>query len=192
MPLFLGNEKKIITTSANDLKRKQKLESRYYFTNWVPKSINQDGTIYNEVGYKDEWRLSSSGAEKELKESTVFGFIPCTEKDIIRMSGVEWMPTQVNDNSNNCYSYISFYDKDFTLIGSVNCYRGDTNLVSNISKHKLLNQDKSSHSITIDKNGIISFNISYQDGESFNYIRLSAQGKGENAIVTINEEIHIL
>lgn len=157
------------------------------YINKAPKTINADGTIYNEVGYKEGYRLSSSGAEKAQDKAVTFGFIPCTRDDVIRLAGIEWMPTVADG-----YCYIAFYDINFNILSTLNCFRYDTNLVSNIGgsdRVNVLNKDKTSHSVTIDENGVVLFNLSYLDGKDFAYIRISAQGEGKNAIITLNEEI---
>ena len=154
--------------------------------NLVPFSTVSGGaSIYNDVGYKEGYRLSSSGAEKTQTNSVVTGFIPATPKDIIRMSGVSWAPTVSSG-----YSYIAFYDANYTLLATINEYTGGTtNGISNISAGTVLNSNKAAHTITADSNGIYTFNLSYQDNASFTFIRINAEGAGANMIVTKNEEI---
>lgn len=154
--------------------------------NLVPFSTISGGTtIYNNVGYKEGYRLSASGAEKTQTDSVVTGFIPVTPKDIIRMSGVSWAPTVSNG-----YSYIAFYDANYTLLATINEYTGGSSIgVSNLNPGTILNSNITKHSITADSNGVYTFNLSYQEGASFSYIRISAEGAGANMIVTKNEEI---
>lgn len=154
--------------------------------NLVPFSTISGGTaIYNEVGYKEGYRLSSSGAEKTQTNSVVTGFIPATQKDIIRMSGVSWTPTVSKG-----YSYIAFYDANYTLLATINEFTsGTTNGVSNMNPGTVLKSSKTAHTIAADENGVYTFNLSYQDGASFSYIRISAEGIGSDLVVTKNEEI---
>lgn len=154
--------------------------------NLVPFStVSGGGEIYNSTGYKEGYRLSSSGDEKTQTNSVVTGFIPATTRDIIRMSGVSWAPTVSSG-----YSYIAFYDANYTLLATINEYTGGTtNGVSNINAGTVLNSNKTAHTITADSNGVYTFNLSYQDNASFSFIRISAEGAGANMIVTKNEEI---
>lgn len=154
--------------------------------NLVPFStVSGGGEIYNSTGYKEGYRLSSNGDEKAQINSVVTGFIPATTRDIIRMSGVSWAPTVSSG-----YSYIAFYDANYTLLATINEYTGGTtNGVSNMSAGTVLNSSKTAHTITADSNGVYTFNLSYQDNASFSFIRISAEGTGSNMIVTKNEEI---
>ena len=43
--------------------------------NLIPTSIDRDGSIYNGVGYKNGYKLNSSGAETARADRTVTGFI---------------------------------------------------------------------------------------------------------------------
>ena len=161
----------------------------YGTPNLVPFSTVSGGaSIYNDVGYKEGYRLSSlssSGVEKAQTNSVVTGFIPATPKDIIKMSGVSWVPT-VSDG----YCYICFYDANYTLLATINEYvGGTTNGVSNVSAGTVLINDKTAHTITADSDGVYTFNLSYQDDASFSYIRISAEGLGANMIVTKDKKI---
>lgn len=155
------------------------------YTNQVPLSTDTNGSIFNSIGYQEGYRLSSSGALKVQTNSVVTGFMPANRNAKIRMSGVSWVPTPSEG-----YCYITFYDENFTLLATLNEYRGGTsNGVSNIGNRSgtLINTDKSKSNIkTID--GVTTFNIAFQTGD-FSYIRISAEGKGSNMIVTINEDI---
>lgn len=154
--------------------------------NLVPFStVSGGGEIYNSTGYKEGYRLSSGGEEKTQTNSVVTGFIPATTRDIIKMSGVSWAPTVSG------YSYIAFYDANYTLLATINEYTGGTtNGVSNIGNTGgILNTNKSAHSIVADENGVYTFNISYLDNASFSFIRISAEGTGSNMIVTKHKEI---
>lgn len=185
MGLYLGNNQKYKVNFNNQI---------YNFL--IPKYTNRafrsiagaDKTIYNNTGYKNGYRLSSSGAEKVQTNATTFGFIPATEKDAIRLAGVEWVPT-VSEG----YCYITFYDENFTLLSTLNCYQNQkspyVSNLNNLSSEGVLNTNKEAHTIIIDENGVVFFNLSYVEGKTFSYIRISAQGDGKNAIITINEEI---
>ena len=57
------------------------------YTNQVPISTDADGNVYNGTGYKDGYRINSSGAEAELSGFTATGFIPFTKGQTIRIGG---------------------------------------------------------------------------------------------------------
>lgn len=149
--------------------------------NWVPYSIDTDKSIYNGIGYKEGYRLSSSGELKTQANSVATGFIPANTDSLITMSGVVWPPAVSSG-----YTYICFYDKNFTKLAHINAYTGQTgNGVSNMTSGTVLNSSASSHNITKDENGIYTFNLTYQSGASFAYIRISAEGLGSNMVINI-------
>lgn len=81
------------------------------YTNLVSTSVDTDGSVYNGTGYKTGYRLNSSGAETELSDGMVSGFIAYSGQ-VIRVrtsSGV------VATQSGN---YLAMYDETFTKIYS--------------------------------------------------------------------------
>ena len=146
--------------------------------NQVKYSINSDGSLYNNgLGYKNGYRLSSSGAEKAQAKSTVTGFMPITNSSLISMSGVGW------GCPSGGYSYIAFYDANFTLLATVNRdSMTHTTGVSNVSSYV----SKSESSILTDENGVTTFNsIKFTKTFDFAYIRISTEGDGADMVVTI-------
>ena len=87
-----------------------------FLTNLIGSSIDTDGSVYNGCGYRDGYRLSSSGAEKEYTssyfESTVTGFIPVSNLDVLYIEDCYWFDT------NNALNYICGYDSSFNFIGA--------------------------------------------------------------------------
>lgn len=153
------------------------------YTNLVPSSKESGGnTIYNGgLGYKNGYRLSSSGAEKTQSGSVVTGFIPAKRGDTIRMSGATW-GTTVSAG----YCYIQYYDANFNLVYTINRYMNeDSNGISNTGSYV----DKTNSTISTDTNGVTTFNIVFKTNTPYSYIRISATGLGANMIVTVNEEI---
>lgn len=151
--------------------------------NWVPVSRDTDGSFYNGIGYIEGYRLSSSGSLKAQANTVATGFIPAKFGDTIRMKGVIWGST-VSDG----YSYITFYDNNFSLLATVNLHQTSNDSgVSNISSDSIIS--KTNSSILTDDNGVTTFNIVFKKTIPFNYIRISATGAGENMIVTVNEKI---
>lgn len=60
------------------------------FTNQIPLSIDSSGAVYNGVGYKAGYRLStSSGNESAASGMTVTGFIPVPAAATIRIKGID-------------------------------------------------------------------------------------------------------
>lgn len=153
--------------------------------NRVPLSIDIDGSIYNGCGYIENYRLESSGGIAGKDNIISTGYIPYTAGDVIRLYGVSWTPAF------NCYTYadrfcyISFYDKNFSILGSVNV----DNLKQNTSRG-ICGTDESAHTIIEDPiNCMTEFHISFTDSSAIKYFRINGCGRPENMIVTINEPI---
>lgn len=155
------------------------------YENQVPLSIDTDGSLYKNIGYIEGYRVSSSGALSAQADTVTTGFIPGTNGDVIRMSGVRW-GTAVSYG----YCYIQFYDANFQNIGHINKYGEDTtnDNVSNVSG--IVDKTKANSHILTDSNGITTFDVSFvANANQFSYFRISATGKGADMIVTVNEEI---
>lgn len=157
------------------------------YINWVPRSTDTDGSIFNGTGYKDNVRLSSGGGISGSAQngSVTTGFIPFVGGDscIIRMKGVRWVNTSQDGLG---HYYIIFYDKNKTRLGYLSAgeYPSYTHVVT----------------VTRDANGVESvvWNQDYGTSNSLlqivrneaAFIRINAYGKGADMIVTINEEIN--
>lgn len=151
--------------------------------NRVLSSIDVDGEIFNNIGYQEGYRLSSSGALKEQNSSVVTGFIPYKVGDIVRMNGVNWSTTVSTG-----YVYIVFYDKDFAYLSHINRYMEGSTTDKGISNASTT-INKNTSSILTDVNNITTFNIKFVNQLDVAYIRISANGKGADMMITINEEI---
>lgn len=79
------------------------------YKNLVPLSTNADGSIYNGTGYKNGYRLNSSGTETELSGAACSGYIPYNF-ETIRVWGT------TNSNKNTTGFYVALYDASFTRI----------------------------------------------------------------------------
>ena len=65
-----------------------KISSEIGYTNMIPLSIDTDGNIYNEIGYKINTRLkTSTGVEETYNNVSVTGFISVNNGDIIYIKG---------------------------------------------------------------------------------------------------------
>ena len=158
------------------------------YTNLVPTSKDTDGSVFNGVGYRDGYRLSSSGSLSAQNGKTVSGFIPCKSTDLIRLSGVDWFPP-------DGYCYLVFYDSNLATLGSVNVYVNSTAASGYLSGARGIVRFKSTTNTPMDihpseSNGVFTFDqITFTDGSAVAYFRINGHGNGENMIVTVNEEI---
>lgn len=140
------------------------------YHNLVPTAIDSNGAS---APYTDGQMLSSSGATSEDNHFTVTGFIPFDGGAVhvyrIGGEGITW---------NEYGARLAWYNADFTLKGSV------------LSYNQL---DKSIYYPTKveDANAAAAFstdiNVSPPQGAA--YFRVSAKGKGENLVVTLDEKI---
>lgn len=79
------------------------------YTNQVPTSQDISGNIYNEgLGYKEDYRLGSSGGESANTGSIISGFIPYNGEVIRAYGSTSFKPDATG-------YYIIFYDKNFNM-----------------------------------------------------------------------------
>lgn len=153
------------------------------YTNLVPTSTDADGSVYNGVGYMDNYRLSSSGGVSSTAQtgSVVTGFIPFAVSDVIRMKGAQWLGATETYGG---HYYLCFYDSSKNLITTNNPTSSsyDTSWTGTIS-------------IVYDEaTGVTTFDV-VDDGSfaaviaSAAYFRINAYGSGADLIITVNEEI---
>ena len=165
------------------------VESSTTATNVVPLSVDESGNIYNGTGYKDGYRLNSSGTEKEQANSTLTGFIRCNKGDIIRMTGAVFAEYASGGSEDGLtpgngvgalYSYLALYDANKTKIAiSQATQAGMEGLNVKITW--------GTFPVSVPSD-IVTFDLTNID-ENTAYIRINAVGQGANMIVTINEEI---
>ena len=142
------------------------------YTNLLPLATDTDRkTIYQEKGFIDGQRLSSSGSITTQAGMQVSGFISAKEGDILRIKGIKGMTSKT--------SYVISYNSSNTAV-----------------KYKAFAQDATTNEfitpgagfMTVE-NGIVTYPlVSDYFGTGFDAIRFSGVF-GENTIVTINEEI---
>lgn len=82
------------------------------YTNQVPISVDENGAIYNGVGYKNGYRVRSGGAEAAVDHASCTGFIPLKAGDIVRMSGYN----ALNASAQNA---INVYNVNYENLGQV-------------------------------------------------------------------------
>lgn len=83
--------------------------------NLVPYAIDTDGSIYNDTGFMDGWRLNSSGVPTEYATACHIGYIRCVKGQIIRTIGN-------TGNIGNAGNTLSCYDSNFTFLSSQPIY----------------------------------------------------------------------
>ena len=143
------------------------------YTNQVPISTDADGNVYNGTGYKDGYRINSSGAEAELSGFTATGFIPFTKGQTIRIGG-----EGITYAEYGCM--LMFYDAAKTYISN-----------SGIAYDKVGNTTygtwttEETSVFCLDPLDTYPYTLSGING----YIRISAKGSGANLIVTLDEKI---
>ena len=143
------------------------------YTNQVSISTDTDGNVYNGTGYKDGYRLNSSGAEAQLSGFTATGFIPFTKGQTIRIGG-----EGITFDSYGCI--LMCYDTSKTVISNVG-----------IGYDKVGNANYGTW--TTEKTSVFCLDPVYNYPSTFSgdslYIRISAKGSGANLIVTLDEKI---
>ena len=143
------------------------------YTNQVPISTDEDGNIYNGTGYKDGYRINSSGAEAALSGFAATGFIPFTKGQTIRIGG-----EGITYAEYGCL--LMFYDAAKTYISN-----------SGIAYDKVGNTTygtwttEETSVFCLDPFDTYPNTLSGING----YIRISAKGSGANLIVTLDEKI---
>lgn len=164
---------------------------RRAIVNLVPTSIDTDGSIFNGTGYKDGYRLSSSGGLSSQTYTTTTGFIPCKSTDVIRMGGLSYKTISAT------YNYLAFYDANFTLLGSINIYKESSTSTGYAQVARGIMGINNGVKPPTEANGITTFDNHYfkSDADKVAYFRINGQwetnsGKGgKDLIITVNEEI---
>lgn len=175
----LPNQKSI---SINDIEMKELLingvtiwESGH--TNLVPLSTEADGkTIYNNgLGYKNGYRIRSSGAEAGHGSASHTGYIKAKGGDVVRLSGYDAM---IVDSANS----INVYDKNHNNLGQISA---NSTWSYGIFEGNTHNWDD----VILEKSGVYYWVV--PEGFDIEYIRVTGYTKrdGSKMIVTVNEEI---
>lgn len=153
------------------------------YINQVPISIDTDKSVFNGTGYKEGYRLSSSGVVKESNGVVVTGYIPVKGGDVVRIYGCEFATTL------NALSYICAYDSSFTFIGAKSSVAGSSLSFTNYGTNIM-------GSYSADEN--YNFTVTLANVSNIAYIRVCSKGHiagnyasfdPKDMIVTVNEEI---
>lgn len=158
------------------------------YKNWVKYAIDTDGSIYQSgKGYIDGYRLSSSGGLSSQANTVTTGFIEYQAGDLIRMSGVDWKPAITSETR---YCYLAFYDSQFNVLGSINCFNTTAMSSGYNGLARGICAFKNGINIPSIANGVTTFdNINFSDTSQIAYFRVNGYGSGAEMIVTVNEEI---
>ena len=90
----------------------------YNCTNHVKRSIANDFSIYNGCGYKNGYRISSDGTEKELDRSAATGYIKVSPGDTVRIGGGQFIGASTHGSA------LAAYDSSFNLLGQFSMLSG--------------------------------------------------------------------
>lgn len=145
------------------------------YTNRVRTSIDTDKSIYNGTGYKEGYRLNSSGVPAELEGAVHSGFIPYNG-EVIRAWGT------TNSSAGTSGNYIGLYDSNFAKI----YVHGGSNYVS---YGGTWTAKDGKYMVTVDP-ATCSNTATKSYLASAKYIRVSMPNcTGANLVVTLNEPI---
>lgn len=134
----------------------------YENINLVPTSKDSSGAIFNGTGYKDNTRINSKCVEAEYTGFSATGFIPYSTGQTIRLKGGTF-------TRYGCM--IGLYREDFSVIHGVDYSRIGNSLYG-----------------TWDLSEDTAFTFACST-KGVSYIRISAEGKGADFIVTIDKPI---
>ena len=141
-------------------------------TNQIPISTDINGNIYNGIGYKDNARITSSGAEGTLDGAFLTGFIPVTAGDTIYLNS-------------------GILDPNWGSAGSANSrlYASDKTTTTNAFNPAIIESASALENIVKDSSGyVIQFSIK-SSATTTAYMILTLKGTGADAIITVNEPI---
>jgi hypothetical protein len=151
------------------------------YTNLVPLSTEADGTtIYNNgLGYKDGYRVRSSGAETTSEIASCTGYIPVKGEDIIRLSGYNVALAHVGNA-------INVFDGALNNLGQVVANRANSGYGI---FEKTAYASYCWNSIVENPTGVYTWIV--PPDTSIAYMRVTGYtgSVGSKMIVTINEEI---
>lgn len=147
--------------------------------NQVVTSTNIDGSVYNTLGYKDNYRIRSTGDEAESQYSTCTGFIPFKKDDTLLI----W-PAFTGENTNNV---INLFDKDFNCLGQFTDDGTKYGICTSSATYKVTNRnDISAFTLTDNHNG--SSDVAYVRITNNIYTN-SSISSGGGMIVSVNQQI---
>lgn len=147
-------------------------EPEVSYTNLVPTSKDSSGSIFNGKGYKENYRLSSSGGESQLTGAVVSGFIPYNG-EIIRAWGSTVSTAATTGN------YIGFYDASYNKL----------HVVSGTMDGVVYESHNGKYMMTCTKTSLTSSVQSLIANAKFIRCSFGACSDPTAFVVTLNEEI---
>lgn len=165
----------VITALASPNKTDDEGDSGLQAYGAIATSIDTDGSIYNQVGYKDYTRINSSGeaVSCDSTECFVTGFIPMKAGDTFTVNGNYILTTHEQQGSMN----VAFYDANFNKLVAANMsssYAGDrafTDIVTNSDGYVV--------------QATVNQNWSYIDMSAVAYVRFTFIGTGAGSSMTV-------
>ena len=150
------------------------------YTNQIPISTDTDGSVFNGIGYKQGYRINSSGNVADVTSGGITadcfatGFIPVKGGDIIRFSGA-----YVEGDSGGANNWYYDSSKVKGAIGfTAYSFVSNLDAVKNLFKACDYNENEQR---------LYSFTL--KDNVEAGYMRFTLFGNGANAVITVNEEI---
>lgn len=147
------------------------------YTNLIPISTNENGAVYNDMGYKSGVYLNSSGVETAVSSFPMYttGFMPCKAGTsyLVRLKNVGFN----KNDANKSYHRITIYDSDKTKL--TQCNSGATGIMYQTQTDADGNWTSFYFRTTINS----------VDVTNMAYFRISAGYIGEDSVITVNEEI---
>lgn len=163
-------------------------EEPYSYTNQVFISTDENGDIYNGVGYKNGYRIRSGGAESEAGSSCCTGFIPCKAGDILRFCFASG--TKIWTESTAYYTSLNFSDESFTNLGQFTSQPAVYDIFASTSEYNNVQKDENNENVwkyIVTDNSDIAF-VRF----AVPYVSDNDWIGGADLIVTVNEEINQL
>ena len=160
------------------------------YTNQIWKSINSDGTPYNNgQGWKTGYRINSNGVEAALADWEVTGFIPVDGKnDVLYFKNIQWQASTPGND------YVGLYDENFTKLTS-------TKILSEWAVSTVNPVDLAQRGVIIDENNNITSidfkkwstggfgSMTLAGWSNVRYIRFSMYSITDDSIITKNQPI---
>ena len=139
-------------------------------TNQISISIDNAGTIYNGIGYKENTRIIPTEGREEYNDSAYStGFIPCQQGDIIYFDNCGVLVGTKDYNN-----VIVFYDSNKSRLGTAYIYQ---------------DKDGEKAHISVDENNCIKSYNTRAVLHDFAYIRVCGSYIDDDSVISINEEI---
>lgn len=143
--------------------------------NWIPKSTDTDGTVYNGTGWKTGYRINSSGNVTAQSGYELTGFIPFTKGDVLRGNeGIIGLAAAGGDVSNTNYNVISFFNASKGFIANEG-----------------LGASSTADGLTINSDDSFMFDsgLNSKATDDVAYIRVTTVNITASSILTVNQEI---